>query len=182
MFSIRGNIILIMEEKDLKTLIQEEINDFPFSWIETVLRYGITINDLLELIDRFWKGLATDWTEGLSQEDLAVIFTGCDFTPEEEQEQIKAVKEIIETRHLDKLTFEEAEGLYKRIWLGDFEKMYDVILDSPEFSEFIKTSIINNRKETKPTEIFWHKKDFIASPFLDEIYKLSRQQVKELFG
>ena len=60
--------------------------------------------------------------------------------------------------------------------------MYDIIMSSPEFSEFIKDSIVNNRREKNPVEIFWHKKSFIAEPFLDEIYKLSKQQVKELFG
>ena len=172
-----------MEEKDLKTLIQEEIDDFPFSWIETVLRQGLSREDLLGLLDRFWDSPPSQsWAKEMSQEDMAVIFTGCDFTPEEEREQIQAVKEILATKHPDKLSFEEAKNLYQRIWYGDFEKMYDIIMSSPEFSEFIKSSIVNNRREKNPVEIFWHKKSFIAEPFLDEIYKLSKQQVKELFG
>ncbi|HCI05424.1 MAG: hypothetical protein UX26_C0018G0011 [Parcubacteria group bacterium GW2011_GWC1_45_9] len=176
-----GNIILIMEEKDLKTLIQKEIDDFEFNWLDAVLKFGISRDDMLGLLDKFEiRFFGENWRNEVSQEDMANVLTGDDFSTEEEQ--IWAVRDILNIKHPDKLSFEEAKNLYQRIWYGDFEKMYDIIMSSPEFSEFIKDSIVNNRREKNPVEIFWHKKDFIVWPFLEEIYKLSKQQIKELFG
>lgn len=153
--------------------MQKQRLDFESIWLETILTgSSIAKEDIVELLERFKiRFTDKDWQREISAEEMGNVL----ISDVETGVLVPAVADLLRRKYFDKLSFGEAELIFKKISKCELETLSRLYLNISA-NQKLKRVVDEYIFQRKHPDEF--RKEDIMRYILTEIYRMNKEVAK----